>query len=181
VSGWGKAIADRADLADFIRSLVSLEGALVRIDLPAGETVGQSPSGARIVAAGGKIAVPAQLLGSAPNADPQMQGEGFLFLVKSGAVRLVPGMAVGGYLELRREPMRGFTVPDAAVVRQGGSGWVYVQTGSETFTRRKILLDRPREDGWFVTEGVTAGDRVVVGGAQELLSEEQKYQIRMLE
>ena len=110
-----------------------------------------------------------------------MQGEGFLFLVKSAAVRLVPGMAVAGYLELRREPLSGFTVPDAAVVRQGGDGWVYVQTGSETFTRRKILLDHPREGGWFVTEGVRAGDRVVIGGAQELLSEEQKYQIRMLE
>jgi hypothetical protein len=181
VSGWGKAIAERADLADFVRSLVSLESALVRIDLPAGETVGQPPSGARIVAAGGKAPVPAQLLGPAPNADPQMQGEGFLFLVKSGAVRLVPGMAVGGYLELRREPLRGFTVPDAAVVRQGRNGWVYVQTGNDTFARSKIRLDHPREDGWFVTEGVRAGDRVVVGGAQELLSEEQKYQIRMLE
>ena len=181
VSGWGKAIAERADLTDFVRSLVSLDSALVRVDLPAGEAVDKPPSTARIVAVGGKAAVSAQLLGPAPNADPQMQGEGFLFLLKSAAGRLVPGMAVAGYLERQRGPLNGFTVPDAAVVRQGGNGWVYVQTGSETFTRRKIPLDRPREDGWFVTEGVRAGDRVVIGGAQELLSEEQKYQIRMLE
>jgi hypothetical protein len=181
VTGWGKEIAERADLADFIRSLAALESSVVRIDLPAGEMAGKPPANARIAAFGGKAAVPAQLLGPAPNADPQMQGEGFLFLTKSGSVRLVPGLAVGGYLELQREPLTGFTVPDSAVVRQGGSGWIYVQTGAETFTRRKIPLDHPREDGWFVTQGVTAGDRVVVGGAQELLSEEEKYQIRMLD
>ena len=181
VSGWGKAIAERADLADFARSLASLERGLVRVDLPAGEVVEKLPSSVGIVVSGRKDWLPGELIGAAPNVDPQLQGQGFLFLVKNGPVRLVPGMAVKGFLQFDGKPLNGFTIPGSAVVRQSGGGWIYVQTGNDTFTRRKIPLDRPREDGWFITEGVTAGDRVVIGGAQELLSEEQKYQIRMLE
>ena len=47
--------------------------------------------------------------------------------------------------------------------------------------RRKVSLDHPREGGWFVADGLAGGERVVISGAQELLSEEQKYQIKMLE
>jgi hypothetical protein len=65
-------------------------------------------------------------------------------------------------------------------VRQAGQAWVYVQMGNDTFTRRKISLDYPRDHHWFVTEGVGAADRIVIQGAQTLLSEELKDQIRML-
>jgi len=165
-----------------VRSLASRESALVRKDLPAGEVLNPPPSSARIFAASErKTPVSARLLGPAPNVDPQMQGQGFLFLVEANPTRLVPGMAVGGYLPLQREPVNGFIIPDSAVVRLGEHAWVYVQTSDDTFTRRKISLEHPQESGWFITEGVAAGDRVVAGGAQELLSEEQKYQIRMLE
>jgi hypothetical protein len=37
------------------------------------------------------------------------------------------------------------------------------------------------ENGWFVSEGIAAHARVVVSGAQTLLSEEQKYQIKLLD
>jgi hypothetical protein len=182
MSGWGAALAERPDLAVLVRSLAALESALLRLDLPAGEVLDAPPSGARIVAASsGNTSVWAQLLGPAPNADPQMQGQGFLFLMKTSSLRLVPGMAVGGYLQLQREPLDGFTIPDSAVVRHSGRGWVYVQTGADTFERREIALDHRTADGWFVSAGVAANERVVVQGAQALLSEEQKYRIKMLE
>ena len=182
MSGWGAALAERPDLAVLVRSLAALESALVRIDLPAGQVLNAPPSSARIVAASsGNTSAWAKLLGPAPNADPQMQGQGFLFLMKTSSLRLVPGMAVGGYLQLQREPLDGFTIPDSAVVRHTGRGWVYVQTGADTFARREIALDHRTEAGWFVRAGVAADERVVVQGAQALLSEEQKYQIKMFE
>lgn len=180
--GWGKAIAERADLLALVRSLASSESAVVRIDLQAGEVLKALPSSVRIVvAAAGNNPVTAQLLGPAPAVDPQVQGQGFLFLVKASAARLFPGMAVSGYLQLPGEPLNGFSVPDSAVVRHAGQGWIYVQTTDESFTRRRISLDHPTENGWFVIGEVAANERVVVSGAQALLSEEQKYQIRMLE
>ncbi len=110
-----------------------------------------------------------------------MQGQGFLFLVKTSSPSLAPGRAVSGYLQLAGEPLSGCIVPDSAVLRHAGRAWVYVQTGEETFARREIALDHPSEEGWFVSGSVSANDRVVMHGAQALLSEEQKYQIRMLD
>jgi hypothetical protein len=184
VSGWGKDIAERPDLAELLRSLATLESALVRVDLPAGEAL----NGVEVLAQGARVALPptgktsvsAQWLGPAPNVDPQVQGQGFLFLAKAGTGNLVPGMAVVAYLPRQREPLNGFLIPDSAVVRQAGQAWVYVQMGNDTFTRRKISLDYPRDHHWFVTEGVGAADRIVIQGAQTLLSEELKDQIRML-
>ena len=178
----GKAIAERRDLAAFVFSLASSESALVRIDLPAGEVLDAPPVSARLVLASAEDkSIPAQLLGPATSADPKVQGQGFLFLVKTNSAGLVPGTAGAGYLQFGRQPLNGFTIPDSAVVRSGGEGWIYVQTGADTFARRKTSLDHSTDGGWFVTNGVAAKDRVVVLGAQALLSEEQKYQIKLLD
>lgn len=179
---WGKSIAERADLPAFLRSLTSLESVVVRIDLPLGEATIAPPASARIlVAAEEGKPIAAEFLGPVTTADPQTQGQGFLFLVKAAPLWLVPGTAVAGHLRLPGEAQNGYIVPDSSVVRQAAQGWIYVQTGADTFVRRKIALDHPAENGWFVEEGVTANERVVVRGAQALLSEEQKYQIKLLE
>src|SRR5204863_449442 len=70
------------------------------------------------------------------------------------------------------ERLNGVTVPRAGVVRHDGKAWVYVQAGDDSFSRREITLDRPTENGWFIFEGVTGKERLVVGGAQTILSEE---------
>ena len=179
---WGVALAERADLGAFVQSLVSLESVVVRIDLPAGEVVAASPASARIVTANAEgNAISADLLGPAPNTDPQTQGQGFLFLVKANSTRLTPGAAVEGYVRLPGGTLNGFIIPDSAVVRLAGQGWIYLQTSEQTFTRRRISFDHPVENGWFVSEGIAAHARVVVSGAQTLLSEEQKYQIKLLD
>ena len=38
--------------------------------------------------------------------------------------------------------------------------------------RKQIELDRPLSSGFFVHEGLSPGDRVVIAGAQQLLSAE---------
>jgi hypothetical protein len=40
------------------------------------------------------------------------------------------------------------------------------------FVRRETSLTSPLGDGWFMQRGFAPGDRVVVEGAQQLLSEE---------
>ncbi len=167
---WGKAVADQSDLPAFIHDLSSLEAALVRIDLPVGETLKEPPTGARIVNLSG-ASTDAALLEKAPGVDPQMQGQGFLFLLKPNSLRLTSGEAVVGYLKIPGDPLAGVIIPRAAVVRVEGAGWMYVQNaGGEGFTRIEIPLDHPTEDGWFVTKGATATDHVVTTGAQQLLA-----------
>ena len=178
---WGKAIARQPDLAGFVRSLVAQEAALVRVDLPAGERVHSSPAGARLVMLSEADPVAAQVLGAAPNANPEMQGEAFLLLVKPKPARLASGIAVTVHLQLSGEALRGVVVPREATLRAVGKAWVYVQTENERFARREIALDHPATNGWFVGSTVAPNDRVVVSGAQTLLSEELKSQIWLVE
>lgn len=172
----GKAIADQKDLMAFVQSLISQETALVRIDLPAGEPMESTPGSARIFTVSGQ-SVNADFLGAAAGMDPQLQGRGFIYLVKPNALPLVGGQAVTGFLKVPGTPLSGVIVPREAVIRTEGAGWVYVlNKGGDVFTRIEIALDHPVEEGWFVTKGVTANDYVVGTGAQQLLSIELKGQ-----
>jgi hypothetical protein len=175
---WGDAIAGQKDLPAFVKSLATREALIVRIDLPAGEPLRSSPTGARIKNLSGE-SVDAEFLGVASNADPMTQGRGFLFLIRSKTSLLLPGEAVIGFLKLPGDPSSGVIIPRSAVVRAEGKGWVYVlNANSAGFTRKEIPLTQPVESGWFVGEVVKAGDFVVVVGAQQLLSEELKASIQ---
>ena len=172
----GKAIADQKDLMAFVQSLTSQDAALVRIDLPAGESMESLPGGARVFTVSGQ-SVNAGFLGAAAGIDPQLQGRGFVYLVKPNALPLLAGQAVTGFLKVAGAQLSGVIVPREAVIRTEGAGWVYIlNKGGDVFTRTEIPLDRPVEAGWFVTKGVTENDYVVGTGAQQLLSIELKGQ-----
>jgi len=182
VSAWGKDLAAQPDLPAFVTSLAALDAALVRVELPVGEVLKEMPLGARLATADADAdPIDAEFVGLAAATDPTSQGQAFLFRVKNNRARLTPGMAVVGFLKLRGEPSSGVLVPRSAVVRWAAKAWVFVQTGADTFVRREISLARPTATGWFVTTGVSATDRLVVEGAQALLSEEQKSQIQPVE
>jgi hypothetical protein len=169
--GWGKATAERSDLPALARSLASAEVALVRLDLPAGEALSSSPNSARLTSLSAEEhPVTAEFFSTAPTMDPQTQGQGFLFLATGNG--LAPGTAVTGYMRVAGEASSGVIVPSAAVLRHAGKAWVYLQAGDNEFVRREIPLDRPADNGWFIAGGITLKDRVVVSGAQTILSEE---------
>ena len=174
IASWGKVVADKKDLPAFAHSLISLEAALVRIDLPVTEGAQGTPVGARIATLAGQDEE-AEFLELALSADPQLQGQGFIFLLKPNSLGLVAGASVVGHLRMPGKPLAGAVIPRDAVVRSEGAGWVYVRNAAgEAFTRTEVALDRPTATGWFVTKGVTAADQVVVAGAQQLLSFEIK-------
>jgi hypothetical protein len=177
LANWGQAISERKDLLSFAQRLGSLASALVEIDLPGGEQPRTPPTGARLLTLGqAEAPVSAQFLGPAPVVN-SMQGRGYLFLVEPNAVHLVPGSAVTGLLTLPGTPQAGVGLPRDAIVRFNGTTWVYLQTGGETFQRAEVNLVSPLLDGaWFVRDRLKAQDKVVVVGAQELLSEELKGQ-----
>jgi hypothetical protein len=108
-----------------------------------------------------------------------VQGEGFLLVATNTAARLASGLAITGFLQLPGEALRGVLVPETALVRAAERAWVYVQTNATTFVRRDIGLEHPMADGWFVATGLSPNDRVVTTGAQTLLSEERKSQLKV--
>jgi hypothetical protein len=173
ISGWGKVIAGQKDLPTFAASLVGHEAALVRLDVALGDAPKDAPIGARIAALNATDSpADAEFLGPAPSADPQTQGQGFLCLVKNAD--FAPAAAVVGWLTLPGKPEEGVVIPRAAIVRHEGEAFVYVQTGDELFLRKEIELHHPTAKGWFTDEGFKPGEKLVIVGAQQLLSEELK-------
>ena len=77
------------------------------------------------------------------------------------------------WLSLPGDTANGVIVPRDAIVRHEGEAFVYVQTGDDTFARHEIELEHPLDKGWFSAD-FKPGVRVVVTGAQQLLSEELK-------
>jgi hypothetical protein len=175
----GNAVAHQSDLTAFIVSLVQSESVLVRLDLPAGQWTEQTPVGALLSLPDGGQTLPARFLDRAATADPRVQGEGFLFITTNVPPRLSPGLAISGFLQMPGKPLAGVIVPDNAVVRSDDRDWIYVQTGDTNFVRREISLNQPADGGWFVTNAVAPGDKLVVTGAQMLLSEERKSEIKL--
>ena len=171
--GWGRGLGQRDDLIAFVKALVAGEAALVRVDLPAGESLKEKPLGARLFPLGDEaVAVSAEFFDQATSVDPQAQGQGFLFLIHGQPAGFLPGAAVTGRLRLPGAAAKGVLVPRAALVRHEGRAWVYVQSAETTFTRRALGMKQPTEAGWFVAGAWSEKDRVVVVGAQTLLSEE---------
>jgi hypothetical protein len=168
---WGKALADQTNLETFVQQLARGKTALVRIDLPPGEMLPAPPASAKIVALTDETKlVNGAFFDATAGLNPQTQSQSFFFLVQDQP--LPSGAAVTGFLKVSGEPVDGVVVPADAVLRYEGKGWIYVQTGTNQFARTEIPLDRLMENGWFVSGGLTATNRIVVGGAETVLSAE---------
>ncbi len=136
------------------------------VTTPANATV-EFPDGAHAVA---------HPISALPQLDPRLQTPGFLYTVAARA-GLVPGINLPVYLS--SGPIRsGVVVPYGAVVWWQGRAWCYVEESPYKFTRYEVSTANPTPAGWFVSEGIETGARVVTTGAQTLLSEEFRSQIQ---
>jgi multidrug efflux pump subunit AcrA (membrane-fusion protein) len=155
---------------------------IARVDVPAGEASAIAPGNARIVVVGFEgPSLIGERIGLAPAIDPRTLGQGYLYRVANSGSKLRPGAAVMAYLPVAGVPQTGVVIPLAAVVRDRGKIWAYLQIGADRFTRREVLEDHRVDRGWFMMLAFRPGDRIVAAGAQVLLSEELKSQIQILE
>lgn len=114
--------------------------------------------------------IAASLVSLFPRVDPRIQGRSFLY-VASAHIGLTPGVNLLAHLSVGNQ-MKGLIVPTSAVVWSEGKAWAYQQTASDHFARRVVPTEVPVEGGFFVAQGFSPGDKVVIRGAQTLLSEE---------
>jgi hypothetical protein len=155
-------------------ALLAQRQRLVQITVPPGAALEEAPAAATVRAGGAAVA--ARLLSPAPRTDPRIQGASFYY-VAPAAPGLLPGAVVAASLPAG-PAVTGVVVPAAAVVWWQGRAWVYLEEAPGRFVRREVAAGAPVPSGWFVTAGVTAGSRVVVRGAQMLLSEEGRAAVQ---
>lgn len=168
----GKALADGAPL---VARLIDRDDYLVKVTLPPDIAVAAAPETASARLGDGSE-VRLRFISEATSTDPKIQGISYVYVVPAGS-GLLPGMAVAASLPTGHAP-RGVVVPAAAVVWLQGKAWLYLRTGAETFIRRPIAAAQAAPDGGYIVTGLQSDAEIVVRGAQMLLSEEFRAQVR---
>lgn len=172
---WGDVIASwLADGSPRLEALLAGRERLVQLTVPDGASRPPAPLTA-VVRAGEAGGVTARLVSPAPRVDARLQGESLYYAVPARPELLI-GATVAAELTVGATAA-GVVVPASAVVWWQGKAWVYVEVAPGRFARREISTDAPSVGGWFTRTGPTAGQRVVVQGAQMLLSEEGRASV----
>lgn len=183
----GRSLTDGTDLA---QDLIQRRKVLVQVTLPLGVALPQPPPSASIETSTGQR-VGIDFVSASTRTDPRIQGVSF-FYTADDTSRILPGMNVVVLLP-SGQPAPGIAVPAAAVVWLQGRAWVYVQTSTNSFSRREISTSQPQPGGGYVVPAISSGSiratsekglladqPLVVSGAQMLLSQEFNAQIQDL-
>lgn len=164
---WGSTVAAAFDGgAPWIDDLIANRKVLVQVassQQPPHMVTLQSPDGN----------VEATYVSPAAHGDPHIQGRSWLYLAPAGTI--VSGMSVTAILG-RPAAKTGVVVPHDAVVWTGGRAWIYTDRGNNRYARIAVDTGTTMDDGYFVAT-LAPGTRIVVSGAQQLLSEEAKPKV----
>ncbi|HVW06970.1 MAG TPA: HlyD family efflux transporter periplasmic adaptor subunit [Bryobacteraceae bacterium] len=169
---------ETVDLGQQVLRVTRFNSIFARVTVPAGVSIAGEPHATLVVIGHEKTPYEGERVGIAPQADPNLQGQTFVFRIHDAQASLRPGQSVTAYLENPGSRRAGVIVPRDAIVWHQGRSWAYVQTDDDSFARRPVDLEEPSGAGWF-TRSLKAGDKVVTTGVQTLLSEEFKSQIQV--
>lgn len=172
---WGSVLGEALiDGAPLVESLIARRNYLVKVTLPPGATVVKPPATASAEFDGRKEAQ-LDFISLATTTDPKIQGASYFYSVPAES-GLLPGMNV--FVPVPTEAIGdGFVVSQSAVIWLQGKAWLYLRSGTDTFVRREIAADTSAPDGGYIVRGLPPEARIVVRGAQMLLSEEFRAQV----
>jgi hypothetical protein len=142
--------------------------ALVRIDFP--DSYGSAPRNIRVAPLSRGAETPVETVWVAPAGNQSMPGVSYFGLIPAG-----PGLRHGDRARVVADAASeraGLVIPNSAIVVYASEAWCYVETEPQKFERRSVPLDYPVDEGYLVTAGFEAGDKIVVRGASTLLSRE---------
>jgi hypothetical protein len=183
---WGDTLADNATREinhDVFNKLLSHQHVLIMVSYPLDMTKTKINKTIHVYPTGSAITpINASFFSEAPLANQTIQGVTYYYTAPSDQLRA--GMRLTIQIEesspkINNEDKFGVLIPNSAVVWFGGKAWIYKKVDKENFVRLPINTENPTKDGWFTqSKNITAKDEVVTKGAQLLLSEEFKYQIK---
>lgn len=180
---WGATLANwaaqKSSDSEF-QSLLQSHEVLLKVTLPFDITPNKNTA-LQIAPMGSQTQlIKAQFVSAAPQADNTIQGKTYFYRAPSGSLRA--GMRLTTQLDTQGNASSGVIVPHEAVVWYANQAWVYQKIGSDKFVRRvintEVEIESETISGWYNTSGLADNDEIVTSGAQLLLSEELKYQIK---
>ncbi|MEO6022745.1 MAG: hypothetical protein ABIP64_06465 [Burkholderiales bacterium] len=175
---WGDVLSRSAlsNGGDFT-PLLSGQQVLVQLAWGLDQSVATPPARIRLAPVGGEEKpVEAQFVSPATQADAEIAGRTFWYRAPGAGMRV--GMRVVASLADTANARSGVSIPASALVWHAGKAWVYVKAAEEEFARREVSTRETAGDDWFNAGAFKPGDALVVSGAQLLLSEEFRFQIK---
>lgn len=175
---WGEKLSEWAlsTDADQLSAFLSGRKTLLQITLPVNKQLANDISSIDVEASGNRSAASkAELISAAPQTDTTAQGESYFFQTDSNRIRT--GMRVAAWIPEQGENQSGVVIPKSALVWYMDQAFVYIKTAEEQFSHRTIDQYSATTGGYFVDNGIKAGEQLVVTGGQMLLSEEFRGQI----
>ena len=191
---WGEALSslvfDNKGLSDkpapYLANLLNRKNVLVQVSFPPefptpkpGSELNLSPLNTS------DAAIKAVYVSPAAHSDANGYGKTFYYSAPAESLRI--GMRVNTDVGAdSSKPNNGGVIPNQALVWYGGKPWAYFKQaknkqGEDQFVRKPINADievaSGADSGWF-NQGIDGQSEVVVSGAQLLLSEEFKSQIK---
>jgi hypothetical protein len=171
---WGDLLARNiAEDSSQARALREGRTLLVRVAIPGAEP----PPATSLLSWQGSGAIEASLVAALPKIDPRFQQRLALYSV-SAAQPLVPGATVAVSLP-RGAAREGALIPAGAVVWAEGGAWVYRELSPGRFGRDRVSEPEGQPDDAVFVPSLPADRKVVVKGAQTLLSEEAREHIQV--
>jgi hypothetical protein len=169
----GKGIVERSPQ---VVRLIERDQFLVQVTLPPGVFLAEPPGTALAQAPTRNANIDLHYVSPATRTDARIQGLSYFF-VASGDSGLLPGMNTTVYVPSGKS-YEGVFVEDTAIVQWQGRSWVYLRAGPDIFKRHPISTDQPVSDDDYVVQDIPPGSEIVIRGAQVLLSEEAKSELR---
>ena len=185
---WGETLANIVfsdQLAPHLANLLSRKNVLVQVSLPPDSIAPSAGSVLKISPLNTSSIINATYLSPATQGDATGYGKTFYYSAPAEQLRI--GMRVMAETDANNSKMSsGVVIPNQAIVWFGGKPWAYFKqgknkNGDDQFARKPVTTDTEvgagSDSGWF-NQGLVDDSIVVTSGAQLLLSEEFKNQIK---
>lgn len=170
---WGDVLTTAlVENGPLFRRLIDGKEVLLRVAVPSNVGLIAGPTTLK-VSNDSQHWVSAKLLSASPQTDPHVQGSAYYYTVAADGI--VPGMTLSADLPTGIA-QTGALLPDTAVVWWQGKPWFYQSTADGRFERRELVGAKQVNQGWF---SAIPNAPTVVRGAQALLSEEMRKQIKL--
>ncbi len=163
-----------------LNPLLNGEARLVKITLPSSDSDNSIPHKIIFTPINGNKETEGIYLDKAPTIEPSILGQTFYYLIQSPDIR-IGSKLIGFYKEKQNndKQMNRYEVQSSSIVWSNGLPWVYIEEEPFLFVKKPVSLENEIKDGWLViSEALSTNDIIVSKGAQLLLSEEYKYQIK---
>lgn len=177
---WGNALSKmiiHPEAAGELNDLLAQKRVLVQVSYPLNMRDSETHMPIQLIPIQDQTApITAHYVSQSIQSDISNLGKTFFYSAPSENLRI--GMRVNVVASTRQQGQHaGVNIPNEAIVWHGGMAWVYVKAGEDTFLRKPVSAATEIEGGWF-DDSLQPGTEVITRGAQLLLSEEFKFQIK---